>query len=281
MRETRDLFFSQARDGEALTRPAASKIEQAAIDYLRRSWSVIPLRPRTKLPIIPWEEYQSRRATEAEIAAWFRRWPQANIGIVTGAISGLAVLDIDPRHSGEDSLRQLEGANAELPITVEAETGGGGHHFYFALPGPHLRNRAALAPGIDLRAKGGMVVAPPSRHPSGRHYRWLQGRDPASVAPAALPEWLMRLALGSDEPHGHSVAYWRDLLRAGAKEGVRNTTIASLAGHLLWHGVDPEVVTELLLCWNRVRCNPPLADDEVLRVAHNIIKLHLRDAAQQ
>lgn len=259
---------------------AVSEIEQAAIGYLHRGWSVIPLRPRSKLPIIPWEEFQHRRATEAEIGVWSRRWPLANIGIVTGAISGLAVLDIDPRHGGEDSLRQLETANTRLPATVEAETGGGGHHFYFTLPGPHIRNRAALAAGIDLRAEGGMVVAPPSRHPSGRPYRWLPGRDPASVTPAGLPEWLTRLALGGDEPRGHLPAYWRDLIRTGVKEGARNTTIASIAGHLLWHGVDPDVVTELLLSWNRVRCQPPLVDEEVLRVAQSIIRLHRRGAPE-
>ncbi len=258
---------------------AVSAIEEAAIDDLRRGWSVIPLRPKSKLPILPWEEFQRRLASEEEVAAWFRRWPQANIGIVTGAISGLAVLDIDPRHDGEESLRALEAANEKLPATIEAETGGGGRHFYFALRGALLRNRAALAPGIDLRAEGGMVVAPPSRHPSGRPYRWLPGRDPATAALAPVPGWLVRLALGGDEPHGHPAAYWRDLIRRGVKEGARNSTLASLAGHLLRRGVDPEIVTELLLSWNRARCRPPLGDDEVLRVAQSIIRLHRRDAA--
>ncbi len=254
-----------------------SGLEQAAFDYLRRGWSVIPLRPRAKLPIVPWEEYQHRRAGEAELAEWFRRWPQANLGVVTGMISNLAVLDIDPRHGGEDSLHRLEEANGSLPPTVEAETGGGGHHFYFALPAASVRNRAALAPGVDLRAEGGMVVVPPSCHPSGRLYRWLPGRDPAAVMPAAMPDWLVRLARGGDQPRGHSAAYWRDLVQAGVGEGARNTTIASLAGHLLWHGVDPEVATEFLLCWNRVRCRPPLPDDEVARVAQSITRLHQRE----
>jgi hypothetical protein len=59
-------------------------------------------------------------------------------------------------------------------------------------------------------------------------------------------------------------------------EGERNTTVASLTGHLLWHGVDPEVTMELLLCWNRVRCRPPLTDDEVIRTVLSITRLHRR-----
>jgi len=253
--------------------PAVS-IEAAALDYLRRGWSVIPLQPRSKLPLLRWEEYQHRLAGEAELAEWFYRWPEANIGVITGAISHLTVLDVDPRHGGDESLRRLQEANGPLPLTVEAETGGGGRHLYFALPAIPLRSRAGMAPGIDLRAEGGMVVAPPSIHPSGAPYRWLPGRDPASHVPAALPGWLLDLAKGEPEGHGHPFAYWRDLVKAGVKEGVRNNTIASLAGHLLWHGIDPETATELLLCWNRVRCQPPLADEEVVRVASSIIRLH-------
>jgi len=249
---------------------------RAALDYLRRGWSVLPIRPHSKLPLIAWEEYQHRRAGAGEVADWFRRWPDANLGIVTGALSQLAVLDIDPRHGGAQSLAALEETHGAVPATVEAETGGGGRHLYFR-PAAPVRSRAGLAAGIDLRAEGGIVVAPPSVHPSGKRYAWRKGRDPASIELALLPQWLARLASGNGEHTGHPARYWRDLLRSGVEEGFRNNTIASLAGHLLWHGVDPEVMTELLLCWNRVRCRPPLDDEEVARVASSITRLHRRD----
>ena len=75
-------------------------------------------------------------------------------------------------------------------------------------------------------------------------------------------------------------SYWRHLVREGVLEGERNSTIASLSGHLLWHGVDPDVAVELLLCWNAVRCRPPLSDDEVVRTAESIVRLHRRHAEQ-
>ena len=75
---------------------------------------------------------------------------------------------------------------------------------------------------------------------------------------------------------GHPVSYWRHLVIRGVREGERNTTIASLAGHLLWYGIDPEVALEMLLCWNRVRCAPPLSDEEVSRTVDSIAHLHRR-----
>jgi hypothetical protein len=83
--------------------------------------------------------------------------------------------------------------------------------------------------------------------------------------------------MGRPEAHGrrgHSLSHWRRLLREGVAEGERNNSIASLAGHLLWHGVDAEVATELLLTWNAVRCRPPLDADEVVRTVASITRLH-------
>jgi hypothetical protein len=251
-----------------------SEIEAAASAYLRRSWSVIPLRPRSKLPAIPWEQYQEKRADAEMLARWLRQWPQLNIGIVTGAVSRLVVIDIDRRHGGFESLAALERFHGALPATVEAETGGGGRHLYFVCPPAPPRNKAALAPGIDLRGEGGIVVAPPSLHPSGQRYCWRPGHDPGSLPLAMLPHWLAELARDGAGRRGHPLAHWRALVKEGVEEGRRNTTIASFAGHLLWHGVDAEVVLELMLCWNRLRCRPPLGDDEVARVVASITHLH-------
>ncbi len=245
-----------------------------ALSYLHRRWSVIPMRPREKRPLIKWMAYQQRLATEAEVEGWYRRWPQANVGIVTGAVSGLVVLDIDAGHGGEQSLAEWQREHGPLPQTVEAATGGGGRHLYFRHPGGVLHNRAGLLPGIDLRGDGGCVVAPPSIHSSGRPYTWLTGHAPGEFPLAELPGWLLALLQDSHRTPGHSVDYWRQLVKEGVGEGVRNSTIASLAGHLLWHGVDADVVMELLLSWNRVRCSPPLQDEEVMRTVQSITRLH-------
>jgi hypothetical protein len=257
-------------------RERGGEIRLAAIAYADRGWSVIPIEPRGKRPLVPWLEFQQRRASAAEIDAWFDRWPAANIAIVTGRVSGLVVLDLDPRHGGQASIERLRDEHGPLPRTVEAETRGGGRHLYFAHPGGPLANRVGLLPGIDLRADGGCVVAPPSLHASGRRYRWAADRAPDDLPLAATPHWLLPTAHGGTH-RGHTLAHWRELVRQDVVEGRRNSTLASLAGHLLWHGVDPQVAAELLLAFNRARCRPPLPDEEVAAVVASIVRMHQRD----
>lgn len=249
--------------------------EAAALGYLSRGWSVVPVRSGEKRPLVHWEEFQYRHATKDEVVQWYRRWPDAGVAIVCGMTSGLIVLDVDPRHGGDDSLEDLERTQAPLPHSIEAITGGGGRHIYFAHPGGTLFNRVGLVQGIDLRGDGGIIIAPPSLHASGRRYEWEVAHHPDETALAPMPAWLLALARGISHAGypghpGHPRSYWRQLVRDGVPEGARNNTIASFAGHLLWHGVDPEVITELLLCWNAARCRPPLAEDEVKRTIESI-----------
>jgi len=247
-------------------------IAEAALRYLGRGWSVLPLRGGDKRPLIRWDGLQQARADAATVTQWFSQAPAANVGIVTGEISNLIVLDVDPKHGGDESLAELERRFGALPQTAEARTGGGGRHLYFAHPGGLTPNRVGLKQGIDLRGDGGYVVAPPSLHPSGELYAWQPGHSPDEMSPAPLPRWL--LFAGHGPRARRTLGDWRQLVRDGVSEDERNTTIASLTGHLLWHGVDPQVALELMLSWNRVRCRPPLDDDEVARVVASISRLH-------
>ena len=144
----------------------------AALDYASRGWSVIPLRPKDKRPLLrEWKEYQSRRATEIEIREWWARNPAANVGVIAGAVSGLVVLDVDGKN-GHESLKSLPGVEHDkAPVVVT----GKGFHAYYRHPGGTVSNRAGMLPGLDLRGDGGYVVAPPSVHPSGRVYPFSPG----------------------------------------------------------------------------------------------------------
>ena len=256
---------------------SASLVNEAIDNYSGRRWSIIPIRAGDKRPLVRWEEFQHRRPRVEEVHAWFSEWPEAGIGIVTGVVSGLVVLDIDSRHGGDESLEHLEQQYDRLPATVECRSGGGGRHLYFAHPGGLVRNKVGLAPGVDLRGDGGYVVAPPSLHASGQRYAWVGNRAPDLTALAPLPDWVLRQAVEDPGRLGRPIAHWRRLVRDGVRQGERNNTIASLAGHLLRHGVDSTVVLEVLLCWNRVRCWPPLMDDEVGAVVESIRRVHARD----
>ena len=143
----------------------------AAASYAARGWAVFPLQPGGKEPLTP-HGFKDASIYPEAIAGWWRRWPAANVAIATGTLSGVAVLDIDPRNGGDESLRDLEARYGPLPDTPTVLTGGGGQHYYFAIPkGMTVRSRR-LAPGVDLKGEGGYVVAPPSVHPSGQRYVW-------------------------------------------------------------------------------------------------------------
>jgi hypothetical protein len=165
----------------------------AALLYASFKWSVIPIRPRDKRPMIKWQQYQKRLATEKEIREWYQHWPEANVAIVTGSLSGLVVVDIDPRHDGEQSMELWEKQYAALPETVEAKSGGGGRHLYFLHPGFEVHNRVNIAAGVDFRGDGGCIVTPPSIHSSGNAYTWRNGHEPGEIKLAEMPEWLLEL----------------------------------------------------------------------------------------
>jgi hypothetical protein len=113
----------------------------------------------------------------AVVGEWWRRWPQANLGLATGR--RFDVLDLDGDQGIEGLRASLSIAPSEHPGPV-AHTGGGGWHLLYASTG--LGNRVRLLPGMDWRGRGGLIVAPPSQHTSGRRYRWVRPLT------AALPE---------------------------------------------------------------------------------------------
>jgi hypothetical protein len=128
-----------------------------------------------------------------QVRRWWRRWPRANLGVVTGAVSGLVVLDVDPRHGGGYSLAICEQLHGPLAHTVESLTGGGGQHLYFTHPGTAVPCRP-IAPGLDVKGDGGLVVCPPSLHVSGRRYVWETRCAPDEIAVAEAPGWLLAMA---------------------------------------------------------------------------------------
>jgi bifunctional DNA primase/polymerase-like protein len=124
------------------------------------------------------------------VKRWWRRWPLANVGVRTGAASGLVVIDIDPAHGGLETIRRLH-AEHPLPRGLRVRTGSGGWHLYFAHPGHRISNSAGtvLGPGVDVRGDGGYVIAPPSGHVSGGEYRWV-GQWELPELPTHLSELL-------------------------------------------------------------------------------------------
>ena len=152
-----------------------------ALYYLEKmNFSVIPIRPGEKKPLIPWQAFQKERASRDQVIQWWTENPTANIGIITGAISDLGVIDIDT-DEGRQNIEQY------IPDSFLAPTAGtprGGSHLYCRNE-PGMTNKAGAIPGTDLRGEGGFVVAPPSVNGNGKCYSW--GED-VGIGKVEIPQ---------------------------------------------------------------------------------------------
>jgi putative DNA primase/helicase len=271
---------------------AAAPTVEHALEYARRGWPVFALhgigrsgrctcgRPDCENPgkhpqfhkdDLP-NGLQDATTDEGLIRRWFGRWPNANIGIRTGSVSGFVVLDVDPRHGGAEALRRLERAHGALPDTIEALTGGGGRHVLLAHPGGVLIRNAAgkLGEGLDVRGDGGYIVAPPGKHASGGRYEWELSGHPDEVPLAPIPGWITRLlgvAPGVERTNGKAPPGDDG---GPIPEGQRNPTLTSMAGSMRRYGADPEAIYEALSKVNATRCVPPLGDEEVRSIAQSV-----------
>lgn len=171
----------------------AGPVLAAALAYARLGWCVLPLVPLDKKPTMKSGKEHAAATTDADtIRGWWTNGQQHDVAILAGARSELVVLDVDPRNGGHTSLATLVAKHGELPVTVEARTGGGGAHYYFAHPGGAIETWHP-GEGLDLQADGGhLVKAPPSGHKSGTPYSWAPGRGPDDVPLAPLPAWLVK-----------------------------------------------------------------------------------------
>ena len=239
-----------------------TELAMAALRYAARGWPVLPLVPKSKEPLARLVAHGVKDATAdpRTVHAWWEMEPTANIGIAVP--TGLFVLDVDPRAGGNESLAELERKHGPLPATIECLTGGGGRHLYFRVP-HGLRLRGKLGPGLDVKANGSYVVAPPSLHPSGGAYVWEVSGHPADVEPAPAPMWLLDLL--SDGQAARPAAD-----DAPIPEGERNATLTSLAGAMRRKGMSPAAIEAALLAENAARCAPPLDKDEVRTIARSV-----------
>lgn len=153
--------------------------------YEAAYFSPFPVLFRDKQPAVQWKSFQNRRPTSAEIQSWFSVGAKTNVGIVTGVVSGIVVLDVDG-DEGKASLAAL----GELPSTPTVRTGNG-CHLYFRHPGFSVGNSVRLMPGLDIRGDGGYVVAPPSVHSNGSPYEWIVSLESEELA--ELPESVVAL----------------------------------------------------------------------------------------
>lgn len=283
---------------------------EAALSYACMGWRVMPLHwpkfgPGTvacscrdpkcgsvgKHPVVT-NGSKDATTNPATIRGWWEKWPIANVGIATGAESGLAVLDVDPRHGGNETLAGLMDEHGELPETIAASTGSGGAHLFFKHPGCKFPNSAnKIGPGIDTRGEGGYVVAAPSKHASGECYAWEPLSGPTDRTPCTFPHWMLGKVILPPKPaaptnrepsSGETGTRWLGKALARCNAGNRNDTGLWLATQIRDAGLSLSETERLMLDY-AARCpqgDSPYAEKEALATAQSAFSRPARTPAK-
>lgn len=225
-------------------------MKQAALDYAAQGTPLFPLWPNNKNPMTC-SGCKEATTDPIVIKQWWDRTPDANIGTITGSINQILVLDVDCKggKDGNLSLQELESKYGKVPETRRHNTPSGGYHLLFRTDSLVIPNSVSkIGDGLDIRAEGGYIVAPPSIIDGDRY----EVVNP-EVEIADAPEWLMSLAM---EPKKAASTAER------ITEGNRNSHIFNTALGCNKNGISIEDAVRVVSEEND-KCCPPLSDKEV------------------
>lgn len=228
-----------------------------ALEYMELGFSVIPVNLNSKLPLVKWKRLQGEAATEEELIEWWEKWPDANLGFITGAISNVVVIDAD-------TPERVEWLRATYPTSVFQTTGrdGGGLHGFYRPNGQLVKTIAGVLPGVDIKGDGGFAVLAPSVHKTGRQYTieftpGFDGWDDLADFPYNI------------FPSEKQMEIRPPVTREVVSQGARNATLTRLAGRYCKMGLDHDEV--LMLCNNVNKdYSPPLPACDVEKICKSI-----------
>jgi hypothetical protein len=267
----------------------------SALSYAERGWLVIPLHspsqdgcsckspkchsigkhPRTRRGL------KDATTNAILIRKWFEKWPDANVGIVTGMESALVVLDVDDKDEGKGSntLAALLEANEDATTTMIVRTGNG-RHIYYLHPGGTLKNSVGhLGAGLDIRADGGYVVAPPSRHSNGEIYAVEQ-----NLKVERPPAWLLAMIEARKRDNYAIELVPRPDLSGPLTiiEGSRNNELFKIACRLRGReGMEKRDLERVLMSYNEEICLPALGIEEVLQIVASACRYPMEKPAEK
>jgi hypothetical protein len=241
-------------------------ILERAYKYRQQGFSVFPIIPETKRPavdeVMP---YRTRYATDEELDKWFKDGKK-NIGIVTGELSNLTVVDFDVKYGGLETLKKLN-----PPMTLVVKTGGGGYHYYYNyFPKCICSNDGTT--GLDIKTEGGYIVAPGSIHETGNYYEEVTefDRDIMIDFPENTVPYSSKNSTSKNTPDK-----WKDILEVGVTEGNRNNSCAKVAGFLLSRIERKNWRTAWIIyeMWCENKIKPKLSKDEYTKTFLSIANM--------
>jgi hypothetical protein len=246
-------------------------ILEAALKYASMGFSVIPVLPpkkgadgkdENKKAIIKWEPFQKKAADPELIKQWWLRWPDARIGIVCGAISDLAVVDCDT----EDAKKAIDELLPDSLTVPMAKSPRGGYHYWFKNDS-RLITKAGVMPNVDIRAEGGMIIAPPSAGLNGNGYKWIIHimKTPRPAPPQLLLNSIKNIYslysnVNTVQVDATTTQQNATIRNIDFKDGTRDETMFHLAYCCLKGGMPRQEIEQLLRVIASRACDPPIEE---------------------
>jgi hypothetical protein len=247
--------------------PRRSTLLKAALGFAKRGRPVFPCEQGGKKPLTP-NGHLDATTDPRKIHMWWNRHPDANIGIPTGKRSGILAVDHDTYKEGTASLKEVEAILGPVSKGVTIATGSGGRQYLSRYPeGSNIRNATGVLPGVDIRGEGGYILTPGSATKG--TYKRLDKR-PLSEPPAQLVRTLTEPQRDAVKIRGITTAASVSVDGPAILEGTRDVTLTRIAGRLHDGTRSPDDLVEELLKINAQRCDPPLPDQQVVKVARSI-----------
>ncbi len=236
---------------------------QKMIDFARsNNFSFFPVFPGTKKPVIKWDEFQNCHPSEEKYSSWSQQWPNMNVGIVTGKISDLIVVDLDTYKW------EIDRSQFELPKTFSVRSGWGGVHYYYSYPdGETVKNSVGIFPHVDIRWEGWYVVGPYSIHESWKIYEIIDDNG-GKFAPC--PAWVYEI---QKEKSLNQLS--TEIVHT---EGTRNNSMTQIIGREL-HNCEKEdlpKIWENFKLQNRIYNSPPLPESELKVIFDSIASREMK-----
>lgn len=233
-------------------------LKESALAYAKEGLRVFPLAPNSKEKQVLHSWIKEATTNPDTIKYWWDTNPQYNIGIVTGEKIFVIDVDIKNQHNGIESLKQY---GKELPTTKMVKSSSGGFHLYYYDDQQEVKTRTGLYDGIDIRGKGGYIVAPPSMI-DGNEYRFINKEQVAKINDA------VRNFLNRHKENRESSFTSQDIVN----EGCRNDYLFRMACFLQQKGFSDEAIKECIKKENEAKCQPSLGIQEIERIIQSTLK---------
>jgi putative DNA primase/helicase len=247
--------------------------------YTKRGLALLPIQPPVhgnmttgKAPLTRHGHKNAAHGKKA-VSKLFAECGNSNVAVATGSRSNIIVIDVDRPH-GKKTLRNLEEKLGALPNTWQAKTGSGGTHYFFEWPTDCTFTRdtagKVLGPNVDILGEGSYAVLPPSKHHSGKTYRWVAGHGTGSTLAKLPSAWLKRIT----DPRAPDMAVaplaTAAVQKVPVSEGARNDTLFRLASSWRGQGNSVAEIRNNLARANASCCKPPLDNAELDRIAASV-----------